>query len=305
MTSITPRQALLLSLAAALGTIAMKTGAWWLTGSIGYLSDALESVVNLAGAGFALWMVSYAQRPADEDHQYGHGKAEYFSAAFEGGLIFIAALIILITAGERLLHPQAIGDLGLGTLLSVGASLINFLVARVLLQVGRAHRSLALEADARHLMADVWTTAGVVCGVGLAGATGWSWLDPVVAGAVALNILREGWELMRRSIDGLMDRALSETEVAAIERTLAEASPPGCFHGRLATRAAGALHFAHVELCVPGEWTVAEAHAVADALEGIVLERTGTRLSTHLEPLPPNLPQGAGVDLGRVPDEGP
>ena len=168
MTAITPRQALLLSLAVALSTIAMKTGAWWLTGSIGYLSDALESVVNLAGAGFALWMVSYAQRPADEDHQYGHGKAEYFSAAFEGGLIFIAALIILLTAGERLLNPQPIGALGLGTVLSVGASLINFLVARVLLQVGRAHRSVALEADARHLMADVWTTAGVVCGVGLA-----------------------------------------------------------------------------------------------------------------------------------------
>ena len=292
MTAITPRQALLLSLAAALSTIAMKTGAWWLTGSIGYLSDALESVVNLAGAGFALWMVSYAQRPADEDHQYGHGKAEYFSAAFEGGLIFIAALIILLTAGERLLNPQPIDALGLGTLLSVGASLINFLVARVLLQVGRAHRSLALEADARHLMADVWTTAGVVCGVGLAVVTGWSWLDPVVAGAVALNILREGWELMRRSIDGLMDRALSEAEVAAIERTLAEASPPGCFHGKLTTRAAGALHFAQIELCVPGEWTVAEAHAVADALERVVLERTGTRLATHLEPIPPTVPQG-------------
>ena len=142
-------------------------------------------MVNLAGAGFALWMVSYAQRPADEDHQYGHGKAEYFSAAFEGGLIFIAALIILLTAGERLLNPQPIGALGLGTVLSVGASLINFLVARVLLQVGRAHRSVALEADARHLMADVWTTAGVVCGVGLAVVTGWSWLDPVLNGQIA------------------------------------------------------------------------------------------------------------------------
>jgi cation diffusion facilitator family transporter len=237
------------------------------------------------------------QRPADDDHQYGHGKAEYFSAAFEGGLIFIAALIILLTAGERLLNPQPIGALGLGTLLSVGASLINFLVARVLLQVGRAHRSVALEADARHLMADVWTTAGVVCGVGLAVVTGWSWLDPVVAGAVALNILREGWELMRRSIDGLMDRALSAAEVAAIERTLAEAAPPGCFHSKLRTRAAGALHFAHVELCVPGDWTVAEAHAVADALERIVLERTGTRLATHLEPIPPTAPSGAEADL--------
>jgi len=293
MKSFTPRQALLLSLAAALITIAMKTGAWWLTGSIGYLSDALESVVNLAGAGFALWMASYARQPADDDHPYGHGKAEYFSAAFEGGLIFIAALIILLTAGERLLNPQPIGALGLGTLLSVGASLINFLVARVLLQVGRAHRSLALEADARHLMADVWTTAGVVCGVGLAFATGWSWLDPVVAGAVALNILREGWELMRRSIDGLMDRALPEAEIAAIERTLGENSPPGCFHGKLTTRAAGAMHFAHVELYVPGDWTVAEAHELAHALEHVVEARTGARLAIHLEPLPSSGPSSA------------
>jgi len=288
MKAFTPRQALLLSLAAALITIAMKTGAWWLTGSIGYLSDALESLVNLAGAGFALWMVAYARQPADDDHQYGHGKAEYFSAAFEGGLIFIAALIILLTAGERLLNPQPIGDLGVGTLLSVGASLINFLVARVLLQVSRAHRSLALEADARHLMADVWTTAGVVCGVGLAVVTGWGWLDPVVAAAVALNILREGWELMRRSVDGLMDRALSAAEVAAIERTLSEAAPPECFHSKLTTRAAGAIHFAQVEFCVPGEWTVAEAHALADAIERTVEARTGTRLTVHLEPLPPS-----------------
>ncbi len=292
MTTFTPRQALLLSLAAALLTIAMKTGAWWLTGSIGYLSDALESVVNLAGAGFALWMVSYARQPADDDHQYGHGKAEYFSAAFEGGLIFIAALIILLTAGERLLNPQPIAGLGAGTLLSIGASLINFLVARVLLRVGREHRSLALEADARHLMADVWTTAGVVAGVGVAAATGWLWLDPVVAGAVALNILREGWELMRRSIDGLMDRALSDEEVAAIERVLDEGSPPGCTHAKLTTRAAGALHFAHAELLVPGYWTVADAHALADALERAVAERTGTRLAIHLEPQPSPAPHG-------------
>lgn len=296
MKLLTPRQALLLSLAAALTTIAMKAGAWWLTGSIGYLSDALESVVNVAGAGFALWMVTYARQPADDDHQYGHGKAEYFSAAFEGGLIFIASLIILLTAVERLLNPQPIGALGIGTLLSIGASLINFLVARVLLEVGRAHRSLALEADARHLMTDVWTTAGVVCGVGLAGATGWTWLDPVVAAVVALNILREGWELMRRSIDGLMDRALSGDEVAAIERILRETLPPGCFHAKLRTRAAGAVHFAHVELCVPGDWTVAQAHALADVLERAVEDQTGTRLATHLEPLPAPGQQGPKAD---------
>ncbi|ATE60077.1 cation diffusion facilitator family transporter [Thauera sinica] len=286
MSTLTPRQALLLSLLAALTTIAMKTGAWWLTGSIGYLSDALESLVNLAGAGFALWMVSYAEQPADEEHQYGHGKAEYFSAAFEGGLIFVASLVILFTAGERLLNPRPIGDLGLGTTLSIAASLINFYVARLLLQVGRAHRSLALEADARHLMTDVWTTAGVVAGVGLASATGWIWLDPLVAGAVALNILREGWELMRRSVDGLMDRALADEDVAAIESILRTGLPQGCSHVNLKTRMAGTLRFAHVELRVPGNWTVTDAHALADALEHAVEQQTGTQLKTHIEPLP-------------------
>lgn len=284
MTAITPKQALLLSIAAALITIAMKTGAWWMTGSVGYLSDALESLVNLAGAGFALWMVSFAQQPPDRHHQYGHGKAEYFSAAFEGGLIFIASLAILGTAGERLLNPQPIGQLGFGTALSVGASLVNFLVARVLLEVGRAHRSLALEADARHLMTDVWTTAGVVLGVALAGFTGWNWLDPLVAGAVAINILREGWQLMHRSVDGLMDRAQSEEEIAAIEAVLDSFATDGCTWANLTTRVAGALRFAHVDVRVPGEWTVTHAHALADAIERRVGERTGTRLKTHVEP---------------------
>ncbi|MBN8442795.1 MAG: cation transporter [Thauera sp.] len=285
MTTLTPKQALLLSIAAALTTIAMKSGAWWMTGSVGYLSDALESLVNLAGAGFALWMVSYAQQPPDRQHPYGHGKAEYFSAAFEGGLIFIASLAILATASERLLNPQPIGQLGFGTALSVGASLINFLVARVLLQVGRAHRSLALEADARHLMTDVWTTAGVVLGVALAGFSGWHWLDPLVAGAVAVNILREGWELMRRSVDGLMDRAQSDEEIAAIAAVLDAFATDGCTWANLTTRVAGTLRFAHVDVRVPGEWTVTHAHALADAIERSVEERTGTRLRTHVEPV--------------------
>lgn len=285
MLNLTPQKALLLSVAAALITIAMKTGAWWLTGSVGYLSDALESLVNLAGASFALWMVSYAHTPPDPEHPYGHGKAEYFSAAFEGGLIFIASLAILGTAGERLVNPQPLGQLGFGTALSVGASLVNFLVARVLLQVGRAHRSLALEADARHLMTDVWTTAGVVVGVALAGITGWNWLDPLVAAAVALNILREGWLLMHRSVDGLMDRAQSDEEIAAIEAVLNAFATDGCAWDNLTTRMAGALRFAHVDVRVPGEWTVTHAHALADAIERAVEERTGTRLATHIEPL--------------------
>ena len=277
MTQITPRQALLLSVAAALATIALKAGAWWLTDSVGYLSDAMESLVNLAGAGFALAMVSLARAPADAGHPWGHGKAEYFSAAFEGMLIFVAALVIFAMAVDRLLEPRPVSQFGLGTALSIVASLINFAVARVLFQVGRRHRSLALEADARHLMADVWTTAGVVVGVGLSAAAGWPWLDPLVAIAVALNILR-------RSVDGLMDRALEADEIRAIEAVFASFAHRGCRFVNLRTRSAGPLHFAHVDLRVPGDWSVARAHALADEVEEAV-GRLDVALSTHVEPL--------------------
>ncbi|NMG14545.1 cation diffusion facilitator family transporter [Aromatoleum bremense] len=284
MRTLTPHQALLLSILAALTTIGMKAGAWWLTGSVGFLSDALESLVNLAGASFALLMVSLARAPADPEHPYGHGKAEYFSAAFEGMLIFVAALVILAMAVERLIHPQPLGALGLGTVLSVGASLVNLAVARILFDVGRAHRSLALEADARHLMTDVWTTAGVVTGVGLASLSGWNWLDPLVAAGVALNILREGWSLMHRSVDGLMDRALDDAEIRHIEAVLQSCCNGGGCFVNLKTRVAGAMQFAHVDLRVPGNWTVAHAHALADAAERAVHKQTGTRLTTHIEP---------------------
>ena len=284
MKSITPQQALWLSIAAALTTIAMKAGAWWLTDSVGYLSDALESLVNLAGATFALLMVNLARAPADPTHPYGHGKAEYFSAAFEGVLIFLAALAILVAAGERLINPRPLDKLGIGTALSIGASLINFAVAKLLFQVGRAHRSMALEADARHLMTDVWTTAGVVVGVALAALSGWNWLDPLVAIAVALNILREGWHLMHRSADGLMDRALRESEIREIEAVLASFATQGCRFANLRTRAAGPLHFAHVDMLVPGDWTVARAHGLADEIE-LAIERIGATLSTHVEPI--------------------
>lgn len=295
MTSLTPRQALLLSVGAAVLTIAMKMGAWRLTGSVGYLSDAIESLVNLAGASFALWMVSYANTPPDRDHPYGHGKAEYFSAAFEGGLIFIAAVAIMVTSIQRLLDPQPLAELGLGTGLSVGASLINFLVARVLFNVARTYRSLALEADARHLMTDVWTTAGVVVGVGIASFTGWNWLDPAVAIAVALNILREGWMLMRRSFDGLMDRALADEEIAALETVLKTFEAQGCQYANLLTRSAGARSFAHVDLRVPPEWAVAKAHELADAVEQAVKAETGVLIRTHIEPLDLNSPISDGT----------
>jgi len=285
MRTFTPQQALLLSIAAAFVTIALKSGAWWLTGSVGYLSDAAESIVNLIGASFALAMVSYARVPPDDDHPYGHGKAEYFSAGLEGAMIFVAAAAILFFAAERLVHPKPLAHLGIGTALSVAASVVNFAVARVLLQVGRAHRSFALEADSRHLMTDVWTTAGVVVGVGLAGATGYGWIDPLVAAAVAFNILREGWQLMHRAVGGLMDRAQDEDDVARIEHVLGELAPPPCRFANLKTRTSGPLRFAQVDLWVPGSWSVARAHALADEIEDAVQRRTGTRLTTHVEPI--------------------
>lgn len=296
MQHLKPRQALLLSLAAAIVTMAMKAGAWWVTGSVGYLSDALESLVNLSGATFALWMVTWARQPADHEHPYGHGKAEYLSAGFEGVLIFGAALAIVWVSVERLFNPQPIGALGLGTFLSIVASLVNFLVARVLFRVGRAYRSVALEADARHLMTDVWTTAGVVIGVALAVVTGWSWLDPAVALLVALNILREGWELVQRSVHGLMDHALDEPELARLNELLAPWQAQGVRFENLRTRVAGAYRFGNVDLQVPGHWSVERAHALADEVERSVADALELTLHTHLEPLPPGASgQAAGA----------
>ncbi len=285
MRTFTPQQALLLSIAAAVVTIALKTGAWWLTDSVGYLSDAAESIVNLIAASFALAMVSYARVPPDDGHPYGHGKAEYFSAALEGAMIFVAAAAILVFAVERLIHPQPLGRLGIGSALSVAAGVVNFAVARILLRVGRAHRSLALEADSHHLMTDVWTTLGVVVGVALAGATGYGWIDPLVAAAVALNILREGWRLMNRSVGGLMDSAQDDDDIALIESVLSELASPPCRFANLKTRVSGPLRYAQVDLCVPGSWSVARAHALADEIEAAVQRRTGSRLTTHVEPI--------------------
>lgn len=273
-----------LSLAAALATMGLKALAWQLTGSVGYLSDALESVVNLLGAGFALTMFQYARRPPDDGHPFGHGKAEYFAAAFEGGMIFLAALAILVAAGERLLNPETLQALNLGTGLSVGAALINLVVARLLLRYGRALRSPALEGDGRHLMTDVWTTVGVVLGVGLAKWTGLLWLDPVVAIAVALHILHEGWQLLAKSANGLMDRALSPGTLAKLEQELQAMTPESCGFHRLRTRASGAQQFAEVDLQVPGDWTVRRAHDLADAAEHRLAE-LGVVATVHIEPV--------------------
>lgn len=285
MKILTPPQALRLSVAAALATVAIKAIAWLLTDSVGFLSDALESSVNFASALFALYMVRLALEPADADHPFGHGKAEYFSALFGAGLICLAGLAIMGAAGQRLLHPQAVERLGSGTFFAVLATLVNLVVARLLLRSGETHRSPALQAEGKHLMADVWTTAGVILGVTLALLSGWHWLDPVVAIIVALHLLGEGWKLVRRSIDGLMDRALTRSEVAGIEAVLDSYQAAGVRFKNLRTRQAGAQRFASVALQVPGDWSVMHAHDVADEIERAVAAAVAeVELETHLEP---------------------
>lgn len=264
---MTPQRALWLSVGAALATIALKWGAWWATGSVGFLSDAVDSIVNLAGAGFALAMVSYARRPPSSAFPYGYGKAEYFSSAFEAILILAAAAGISVLAVERLRAPLPLDSLGAGTALAVAAAAMNFAVARVLVRSGRRHRSLATEADGQHLMADVWMTAGVVAGVVAAGLTGWLWLDPAVALLVAVNLVREGWRLLSFSLGGLMDAAWPAEDFRSAEEALRRLEPEGGAFRNLRTRRAGARRFAFVELHVPGEWSVERADAVARAAE--------------------------------------
>jgi cation diffusion facilitator family transporter len=275
-----------LSIAAAIGTIGLKGAAWWLTGSIGLLSDALESLVNLAGAIMALAMITLAEQPADEQHTYGHGKAEYFSSGFEGLLILLAAIAIGVSATHRLLNPQALSDIGIGLLVSVAASALNFTVARVLQTAGRRYRSLTLEADAQHLMTDVWTSAGVVVGVGATVATGALWLDPLIALLVAGNIVWSGWKLIHRSASGLMDRALPAEDHARVVDILESYRGERIDYHALRTRESGARRFVEVHLLVPGAWTVRRGHDLAERVEGDIraaLERT--TVITHLEPL--------------------
>ncbi len=276
-----------LSIAAAVFTIVLKMGAWALTGSVGLLSDALESFVNLAGAMFALWMLSVSRAPPDREHPFGHGKAEYFSAGFEGVLILGAAVAIGVTAVDRLLHPRELEALGLGLACSVLATVVNFAVARVLLRVGTAQHSIALEGDGRHLMTDVWTSVGVIVGLGLVAVTGMVWLDPVLALLVAANIVREAVSLMRRSADGLMDHALPDHELHVVEGVLAGFAARGIHSAELRTHRAGQARFVALEVLVPGEWTVQRGHDVVDELESALRAcLTGMTVVTHLAPMP-------------------
>jgi cation diffusion facilitator family transporter len=273
-----------LSVAAAIVTIGLKALAYSLTGSVGLLSDALESVVNLVAALFTLGMLALAARPPDEEHAFGYGKAEYFSSGVEGALIFAASVAICWTAVQRLLAPQPLESVGLGLAISVAASLVNLGVARVLLAAGRRHRSIALEADAHHLMTDVWTSVGVLAGIGLVGLTDWEILDPIVAIAVGLNILWTGGKLVRRSAQGLLDRALDPSEQDALRRALdRHAGEEVKFHA-VRTRQAGMRRFVTLHVLVPGAWSVSRGHALCERLElDIAAEIPNATVLTHLE----------------------
>jgi cation diffusion facilitator family transporter len=276
-----------LSIAAALVTICLKAWAYAITGSVGLLSDALESVVNLAAAVVALIVLIIAARPPDDDHAYGHNKAEYFSSGVEGALIVIAALTIGYTAIDRLINPQPVESVGLGLAISAGASLINLFVARILFLAGRRHRSITLEADAQHLMTDVWTSVGVIIGVAAVALTGWQWLDPTIALAVAANIIWSGWKLLSRSALGLLDTALPKAERTTVQRILdGYCGREGIAYHALRTRQAGARRFVSVHILVPGGWTVQRGHAVLEQIEhDVCAALPGTTLFTHLEPI--------------------
>ena len=275
-----------ISIGAAMTTILLKGVAWQLTGSVGLLSDAIESLVNLAGALMALWMLSLAEQPADEGHPHGHSKAEYFSSAFEGFLIVLAAISIGYAAILRLLEPQPLEAVGIGLVVSVVASIINFATAGVLMRVGKKHNSITLEADAHHLMTDVWTSVGVIVGVGLVAWSGWLWLDPVIALLVAANIVWIGYQLMRRSADGLMDRAVPAEDLQKIERLLAGYRQKGLEFHALRTRQAGSRSFVTLHVLVPGHWTVQNGHDWAGRIEAEIrglLQHAD--VTTHLEPI--------------------
>jgi len=270
--TMTPRMWLKLSALVALATIALKTFAWWLTDSVGLLSDAMESIVNLLSALFGLAMVTIAHRPADDDHPFGHTKAEYFASGFEGLLIVTAAGAIIWTAMPRFLAPQPLEQLGWGLALTVLSSILNGVFAWRMLIAGRAQRSIALEADARHLFTDVWTSAGVVVGIGLVMLTGWLWLDPLVAIGVALNILREGGRLMWASVEGLMDRAVEPEVQARIDATLRSFESTVVRYDHVMTRRAGRRRFVDLHLHMPGNWTLARAAALRAQVEHALMD---------------------------------
>lgn len=275
-----------LSIGAALVTILLKVGAFWVTGSIGLLSDAAESIVNLIGAVVALVMLTIAARPPDDEHAYGHGKAEYFSSGVEGALIFIAALSIGYAAVMRLLNPQPLESVGIGLVIAAIASALNLVVARILARAGKEYESITLEADSQHLMTDVITSIGVIVGVAAVALTGWEWLDPVIALVIAANILWTGFHLVRRSALGLMDTALPADDMQKIQAILVKYKALGVEFHALRSRQAGARRFVSMHVLVPGDWTVQHGHQLLESIEAdIRQEFPAITVFTHMEPL--------------------
>ncbi len=287
-----------LSVAAALVTIGLKTLAYGLTGSVGLLSDAAESLINLAAALLALIALTVAARPADEDHRYGHEKAEYFSSGAEGGLILLAALTIGISAIRRLLDPVPLENTTIGLAAAGLASLVNLWVARVLLQVGKAHDSISLQADAQHLMTDVWTSVGVILAVGAVALTGWLWLDPLIALAVGVNIFLSGFRLVRSAVLGLMDTALPPAEQGLLEDILEKYAHRRIRFHALRTRQAGARRVISFHVLVPGKWTVQRGHQLLEQIEAEIRQALpNATVFTHLEPIEdPVSQQDTGLD---------
>jgi cation diffusion facilitator family transporter len=275
-----------LAVAAAVLTIGIKTGAYAVTGSVGLLSDAVEGLVNLAGALMALAMLNVAARPPDEDHAYGHSKAEYFSSVVEGTLILVAAVSIAAAAAERLWHPRPIEQIGVGLAISALATLVNLAVATVILRAGRRYRSVTLEADARHLLTDVWTSVGVIVGVGAVKVTGWQPLDPLVAFVVAGNIVFTGYRIVSESVSGLMDKALPAEDQETLKAVLARYGGSGAQFHALRTRRAGPRRFVSMHVLVPGEWTVQRGHQLLERIEAdIRAALVDVAVFTHLESL--------------------
>ena len=290
----------LLSVATALVTITLKLIAWKLTGSVGLLSDAIESFVNLLAALVAFWALMVARKPADSEHAFGHTKAEYLAGGFEGMAIIAAAAGIAAAAVDRLFHLQPLTDVGAGVLVSVAASAVNGVVALILLRAGRRLDSITLRADAWHLLTDVWTSAGVLAGVGLVWATGWLVLDPIVALLVAANIVWTGMRLLHETGQGLLDRALNEEELKKIDAVLESYRPRGVEFHELRTRAAGPRRFVQMHVLVPGSWSVQKGHDLLEEVEqtltGVL---PGASVITHLEPLEdPASWDDAGLDRG-------
>jgi len=274
-----------LSIAAAVLTIVLKSEAYLLTGSVGLLSDAAESLVNLFAAVVALIALRVAARPADENHHFGHGKAEYFSAGIEGLMIFVAAGFILVSSVQRFLHPAALESIGLGLGISTVASVVNGAVGMLLLKAGKAHRSVTLTADGKHLLTDVWTSVGVIIGVLLVGLTGWQRLDPIVAAIVGVNILVTGYRLVSQSVVSLLDAALPADDVARVTAVLDQMRTAEIDFSDLRTRESGRHRFVSLTVLVPGTWTVEQGHGVSDDVEAAISkDLPDTAVQTHLEP---------------------